>query len=246
MGFSERPEEPGALARARLTSSRNSHHLVKLYPGNPKYEDDIDEEPFIVHRDFATCYSPVLKAAFESRFVEGEKLEYRFDKDFDGNVIRILSQWFYTQKVDVANVRKSDSAASPSINPETEPSTDIDLFYLQCDCLIKLWVLADQLLIPKLQNMTIDTLEVLSDDQLRLPTPSCKWVYENTAKESPLRNWFVCQFAFRYERNSYFVNADEFPREMLIEMLALRSKIGFDRDERDVWEDMEKYQVPEK
>ncbi|CZR51147.1 uncharacterized protein PAC_01022 [Phialocephala subalpina] len=173
----------------------NSHQLVKLYPETPNA--DVDSEPFIVHRDFATCYSPVLKAAFESGFIEGQKQEYRFDEDFDEDVIRILSQWFYTQKIDLGNIRE------PDLGP---PISTIDL---RIDCLIKLWVLADRLLIPKLQNVAIESLKVISNEASVLPADL------NTAKGSPLRIWFIYQFAFEYDVGNYLEQAQRFPHGTL-------------------------------
>jgi len=37
------------------------------------------EEDFLVHKDFACSYSPILKAAFNSIFFEGQTQSYRLN-----------------------------------------------------------------------------------------------------------------------------------------------------------------------
>lgn len=57
-----------------------------------------NKEPFLVHKDFACHYSPVLRAAFNSSFIEGETQTYDLD-DVEEETVRLLVHWIYTQSI---------------------------------------------------------------------------------------------------------------------------------------------------
>lgn len=58
--------------------------MVTLYAG-----DKPDAKSFLVHSSFAIHYSPVLKAAFGSDFIEGKTQEYRLDEESE-ETVRLL------------------------------------------------------------------------------------------------------------------------------------------------------------
>ena len=58
--------------------------MITLYAG-----DKQDSKSFLVHSSFAVHYSPVLKAAFSSDFVEGKTQEYRLDEESE-EVVQLL------------------------------------------------------------------------------------------------------------------------------------------------------------
>lgn len=57
--------------------------MVTLYAGEG------DDHKFTVHKDFVCHYSPVLKAAFESDFIEGQTQSYRL-KDTSERTVKLL------------------------------------------------------------------------------------------------------------------------------------------------------------
>ena len=57
--------------------------------------------------------------------------------------------------------------------------------------LVQLWILADQLIIPELQNLVIDKINEISDVTRKVPTALLDYVYANTSVKSPLRRWFL-------------------------------------------------------
>ena len=61
--------------------------MVTIYAGQNPHAT-----PFVMHKDFACHFSPVLKAAFKSGFIEGQKQEYRVDED-DEEIVRLLVEW---------------------------------------------------------------------------------------------------------------------------------------------------------
>lgn len=109
--------------------------MVKLYAGQNRAV-----EPFLVHKDLVCHASPVLSAAFNGNFAEGRTLEYRFEIDgIDGNVVQLFVCWIYTQHLDLSNIR---------IVPGYEATGTT--FAVKLEYLIKLWILADMLLMPRL------------------------------------------------------------------------------------------------
>jgi len=172
---------------------------VTLYAGN-----EGTAKPFKVHTDFACHYSPVFKAAFNSDFIEGQSQEYRLDVD-EEEVVRLLVEWFYTQTL---NTRRPDEKLDDAASMEE------DLL------LAKLWVLADKLLLPQLQNQVLDKLEEVCEAVVRLPLGCLHYVYSNTPPRSPLRQWCVHRFAFMLDENWLADHPDRFPHEILIELIV--------------------------
>ena len=166
--------------------SRNPLQLVTIYAGSKP-----DAKSVVVHKDFACHYSPVFKAAFNSSFVEGQTQEYRVDEE-DEEVVRLLVHWLYTQQLDVH--RATEEAQIDK--PEVARKEDL--------CLVKLWVLADKILIPQLQNMTLDVLDERRVKSKAVMDSKClAYICANTSKDSGLRRWVVHRCAFRLESSSF-------------------------------------------
>ncbi|KAH7363880.1 hypothetical protein BKA65DRAFT_388657, partial [Rhexocercosporidium sp. MPI-PUGE-AT-0058] len=62
-----------------------------------KVGKDESVKEFIVHKDYACHFSPVLKAAFNSSFLEGQTQVYQL-KDTHEGVVTMLVHWLYHQK----------------------------------------------------------------------------------------------------------------------------------------------------
>ncbi|PVH78683.1 hypothetical protein DL98DRAFT_590032 [Cadophora sp. DSE1049] len=93
-----------------------------------------DPQSFILHKTLACHSSPVFEAAFKSQFVEGQTQSMNFD-DVEPDTFALLVDWMYLQKVQ----RPDNKAIS---HPEY----------------VKIWVLAERCLIPRLQNQAIISL----------------------------------------------------------------------------------------
>ncbi|KAH8590766.1 hypothetical protein B0O99DRAFT_598794 [Bisporella sp. PMI_857] len=170
---------------------RLSNEIVTLYAGKAK-----SAPKFLVHRSFATHYSTVLKAAFESDFVEGKTQTYRFS-DASKEVLELLTHWFYTQDLD--------------LNDEA----------VQVHNLCKLWVLADEYLIPKLQNQILLAIDNFSKQHQSIYISSVKYLWKNTAPGSGIRRLFLHHCAYWMAPEIWSDKSDEFPKEMLIEFATL-------------------------
>lgn len=154
--------------------------MVKLYAG-----EDLEAEAYTVHKEWACNASPILDAAFNSDFLEGQTQTYRLEvAGIDGNVVKLLVSWIYTQTLELKS-DEPDSGDSGDVPALRRPKTLKQEFI----CLVKLWILADKLLMPRLQNAAMYEIETLRQGGNIFPLSMMKYIYENTANESPLRDY---------------------------------------------------------
>jgi hypothetical protein len=172
---------------------------VTLYAGNEE-----NAKPFKLHKDFACHYSPVFKAAFNSGFIEGQSQEYRLGVD-EEEVVRLLVEWIYTQTL---NIRQPDEKLDDAASMEE------DLL------LAKLWVLADKLLLPQLQNQVLDRVQEICEAAGRMPIGCLHYVYNNTPPGSLLRRWCVYECVSWLDENWLADHPDQFPHEILIDLIV--------------------------
>ena len=79
------------------------------------------------------------------------------------------------------------------------------------------WVLADRLLIPSLQNTTIRLINALRIHRNRTPTSAIKYIWENTAEDSPLRKLLLKYYALNLFPNQYRKTPELVPQPMLLD-----------------------------
>jgi hypothetical protein len=98
------------------------------------------------------------------------------------------------------------------------PKKDEDL------ALVQLWILADKLIIPELQNLVIKKIDEICEVTEIIPTAVLDSVYEKTSVESPLRRWFFYQCSTQLESDWFTEHPEHFPQEMLIDMAVFWSR----------------------
>lgn len=147
---------------------------------------------FVVHKDFVCHYSPVFRAAFNSAFIEGQTQTYHL-KDSREKVVGLLVEWVYTKDISTSN--DGDGYGD----------------------LVELWILADKLCIPDLQNCVINTLgnitykpatKILLGSQL-------KKLYLGTSFGSQLRRFAVAECARHTKPCNIIAKSGLFPKAFL-------------------------------
>jgi hypothetical protein len=171
--------------------------------------------------EFACHYSPVLSAAFNSNFMEGETQTYRLE-DINPSTFRLLVQWLYHGKFDVF---KQDDLECP----DDEDDPEIEKLWAAQDLdLVQLWIVADKLLIRPLQNAVIAVLEDFWEEPfVRHRGPTTSWipyVYEHTSVGSPLRDFAADVCAYKVSPERFSEAPDDFPKEVLLDMAIVLSK----------------------
>ncbi|KAH6709027.1 hypothetical protein BKA61DRAFT_579107 [Leptodontidium sp. MPI-SDFR-AT-0119] len=192
---SKRPSPaPKTRQRARLS---NPTAFVALITGKGK-----DPKEFRVHKDFACHYPPVLKATFDNDFLEGKSQTYKFP-EADEATMSFLVHWFYTQELIVDSLVENKWN-----NKEMRPH-------------IKLWILADSLLLPRLQNTVVEKIIQVQDTFGKTAVNCLPYIYENTAVGNPLRQLMLHRCACIMRAEFYTDKPEYYPKEMLLELAVI-------------------------
>lgn len=154
-----------------------------------------------MHKPFACHYSPILEAAFNGPFLEGQTQTYCLAEDTE-DTIALFVQWIYSQQL------------------ETQIDGDDDILIAFAQSLVRLWVLAVKLLVPGLQDASIKLLESTHRISKQVPISMVSFVYENAAPGSKLRQWLVHICARHLSAHSYSKFQENFSKEMLVELVT--------------------------
>lgn len=181
----------------------------------------------MVHKDFACYYSPVLKAAFNSDFLEGQTQTYTIE-DCKALTIKFLVEWIYTQQISFDAIERTTAGKENHL------------------ALVGLWILAEKFLIPQLQNHVIRKVYELNHEANTIPLHCLNYVWENTPPGSPLRLFLLHLFASRARIDLYSKCPDSYPKEMLADIIKLIGNNGGQRPkDLDPGIDMSRYDVQE-
>jgi len=222
-----------------LTIKRNPIDLVTFVIGPAATQ-------FMVHKEVACKYSPVWKAAFDGPMVEGQTQTYIMD-DVDPEDFRSVVQWIYAGKIKLlcheelscpkARAQVADQTLSnPDANgrdvneTQTKRCWDFQLCGEQDKTLVRLWVLADKLLMDDFQNYVMDILIGTFEGCTALVEDTYQYIYENTVHGSPLRDLVVVERVL--DGISY---PDKIPRDALVDIIRGHEiglpEVGIDTDD---------------
>ncbi|TVY88125.1 hypothetical protein LAWI1_G006726 [Lachnellula willkommii] len=178
----------------------SSHELVALIVGK---EPNIKK--LVLHKEAACLYSPVFTAAFNSAFLEGQTQEYRLEEVNEG-AAQFLVQWLYNQELTITQLEDG------KYNQD------------EVESLIQLNILADKLLLPRLQNLTLSELSKVCHKSKFAHSFNFHYLYANTGPGSPLRRFVVDHCASVLCSYDYGASSDNFPKEMLVDLAAVLSR----------------------
>jgi hypothetical protein len=165
---------------------------------------------FIVHKEIACRHSGVFDAAFNSEFIEGQTQTYRLE-DTSEEVFRMLVQWMYGKQLDLISLEGKVVIVKEDLTQDMH--------------LAELWVLADRLGMPWLQNRILDHIDHIRRQTNSMPTATFHYVYDNTASGSPLRKYFVWICAMDLNPAVFTEVMDQFPKSMLASIAKYLSKL---------------------
>jgi hypothetical protein len=187
---------------------RDPNSLVTFVVGN-----EGESTTFTVHKEVACYHSKVLNAAFNGQFAEGQTQSYRLE-DTTEHAFRLLMQWMYSQKLVISAQR----------NPVSE---DLGIWGKESHDLAMLWVLADKLGMPSLQNVALKAIDEISNKYQLIATHTFFYIENNTAADSPLRRYTVANCASYLHEE--FATA-EIPYQLLREfgLYMLRRESGLE------------------
>ena len=200
---------------------------IKFDPELVAFEIGPKKEPFLVHKEHACRYVQVFRAAFNNEaFTEGETQVYKME-DTTSDVFRLLIHWLYAQTLDgpiwriprpfpqFQNDKERDTAFA-SMFP------DISGDYRN---LVGLWILADYLLLPQLQNLAIDELDhLLNTFGCNINFNGVKFIWDETAPDSPLRRYAINELARHFDFRKRSEQIKDQPGEILAALLSAMSQ----------------------
>lgn len=191
--------------------SRDSNSLVSFIIGK-----EGETVKFTAHKEVVCYHSTVLEAAFNSNFIEGQTQTYRVEDTTEG-VFKLFMQWIYSQKL---TLKQLDDSWTPVAAEEVSE-------YMN---LMKLWVLADRLCIPCLQNAVITASDEISEEHPTLHSESCKYIYANTTIDSALRRYTVACFSL-VDSDTIRPDNGRYPHQMLLDVVKhlLRRQEGLEK-----------------
>jgi hypothetical protein len=148
-----------------------------------------------------------LKAAFNSSFIEGQTQTYQL-KDVLPSTFRLLVQWLYSNNFKVAPTDRHRKGWE-----EFLAATEA-----QYNQLVQLWVLAERMIILRLQNKVMGEFLHLLEQQR-----TTAWIpiaYAGTMAGSPLRQLAVDICLYKISSIWIKAHPDHFPQEMLLDLAA--------------------------
>jgi len=205
--------EQALECRERIPNMSSPLDLVAIYTGKGK-----NAVKFVIHKEFACYYCPVFKVAFNSKFVEGTTGEYYLE-DSSENTVRILTNWLYTQRVDTQPLVQVGETKTSTSEERKERNSDANCNSVFMT-LIELWVLADKLLMPRLQNDVLRELYYIMMQSYTAPLRSLHYLYANTAEKSGIRRLFLHRAAGYCSPDIIKQHVADFPHQFLLDVLA--------------------------
>jgi hypothetical protein len=198
-----------------LTHPSAPHELVTIYVGAEK-------KPFVIHKEVAS-YSPALKAAFNSDFIEGQTQTYNLEDAHPG-AFQLLVQWLYTKSIqfclteaEIKSFWTFPVEADGFIGCKVDTYMKLSRHNIQ---LLYLWAAADYLQMPRLQNLIVDRLEYFRVEWHFIAHDAVQYLYENLPSEAAIRQLvfeqcLVCSGHRIYQNHSYL-----FPKQLLVDLIV--------------------------
>jgi len=101
-------------------TERNATEVITFKVGK-----SVIKKNFVVHKEFACYYSPLLKGAFNSNFIEGSTHTHTLD-DVDEETFSLFFQWLYSQRLD-APLEEDETKNQPTEVRDNMPSRNLQL-----------------------------------------------------------------------------------------------------------------------
>ncbi|KFY71686.1 hypothetical protein V499_08133 [Pseudogymnoascus sp. VKM F-103] len=177
-----------------------------------------EEQRFGIHKDKLCSSSAYFRAAFEGSFQEAVRGEVVL-KETSAMAFGMMIEWLYAGKISEELCTDSDlSIADKMVKDKPTFSQLLDV-----------WILADYLIAPQLQNFVIDTMTSRIMKRRLPPVKDFVYFYEHTQSGSPMRKFLVDLCIWRYGEKAPLYRTDVafMPREMagdIMMMLAMRAE----------------------
>jgi hypothetical protein len=173
-----------------------------------------DREEFMVHLEVAN-FSPVIQAELATKHSR-EKKVFHLGDQISGNATRLLLQGLYGQELSVLQ----------SLDPKSKDKEIAAAEFLQENKdLMQMWVIAEKLKLPELQNMAllaINTMITHGD----VPSKAISFLYDITTPGAKLRYFIVAACVGTLSLGNCTLEERRlFPAEFLFDLASLLSEL---------------------
>ncbi|KAL3417827.1 hypothetical protein PVAG01_10837 [Phlyctema vagabunda] len=161
------------------------------------------KQNFVVHKEFVCHYSPVLEAAFNSAFVEGQTQTYVLE-DTTQQAFKYFVQWLYAQSIDLEIHGKGDKT-KVKCDEDGSPDAEIrgEICGKQNSTLIEVWLLAAKFMVPGLQNHIIDLFMENHAKCNRVMVDFTHAAYAKMERGNPLRRLCIRMLAWHHQFSDF-------------------------------------------
>ena len=192
-------------------------------------------QDFSVHKESACLKSPVLKAAFDGTFIEGQTQTYTLESTTP-EAFRMFVKWLYSDRLglqvhgslenynQLLNSNWFTEFPEETFQDPNQKEKHKDRCGRQDELLLELWILAEMLLMPRLQNYIVFVLLSIQRKCGTLGPTDYHSVYDNTTAESPIRRLIIDRCIYSREAYESAKSPHRFPSEMLFDLLTALGK----------------------
>jgi len=150
---------------------------------------------FKVYKDFLVYSSEFFNAAFNGNFAEANSRSMTLH-DTEAKTFGLLVSYIYVGELDNAGI-------------------------ITADDLLRLWILADRVLIPKLQNHVLRIIETLAEFEPSVDL--LHHIYHRDHQYSLLRD-FISEF-FAMRQCAVLADPEDLPKDMLAEIFVVAREL---------------------
>jgi hypothetical protein len=156
-------------------------------------------------------HSPYFRAAFDGNFDEATTGEVILDTT-DPAVFGLFVEWLYTK--DIALIECEDKALSEKERYNKDKPTAVQL--------VRLWLLAEYLQVPQLQNLAIDVMQQKWERSHLINSDAVEVAYKETTAGSRLRIYFTGVISWHtMSPESLKIHMKSFPRELISDLFFI-------------------------
>jgi hypothetical protein len=186
-----------------LTINSEPQELVTLHVGK-----DESKKIFQVYAILLSMHSEYFATALRTNFAEGQAKVFTLP-DEDAAVFGYVIEWIITGKI-VENIRDPMDGWSSDVGNESA----LDHFHA-------LWILADYLLMPALQNYVIERISSRQEVSNTLSNYEFPMIFEKCPLGSPLRRYVVDRCVWSHLEDDVIgpINSTYYTVEMLSEII---------------------------
>lgn len=165
---------------------------------------------FMVHKEVACFQSPIFDHAFNDDVGSTEFESQTFClENVTPRTFQMLVQWMYSNTIRLRQLRgEAPFFSGFEVTDDVKREEDMTMACL--------WVLAEKLKMPKLQNTLIERIDRITNLCQQIPCATYHYIYRSTKEDSPLRKYTIESATKYIDVKTLRDKEAELPRSLLV------------------------------